>query len=425
MAARKPALPRLAVFSPLPPAVTGVADYTAELLPHLSRHFSGVDAYVDDRFAEHPRDEGTHRVVPVKLFEAVDAKAPYDAVLYHHGNNPLHEYLYRQALRRRGIALLHDPVLHHYMAYTLGQGKDPGLYAEELRYCEGEAGALLAKSHANGLLREWHKFLVPMSDRVLAHSEAVIVHGAYAERLVRTRFPDLPLTRVPHHYSPPRPEIDRLSQAEARRRVGVSEGAFLVGSFGFVSPAKRVEKALEAFARFARAHPDARYVIVGELLQFDRALVERLGIAEKVHFAGRVNLDDFQTWMIAVDVVVNLRYPSAGESSGSLVRSLGAGKPTLVSRMPYCADHPLDLTIQVPVGDGEVEALQAAFERLKSEPGFARELGAAARAYARVRCTLELCAEAQARVVYECMARRGLPVPAEEPAGGLPRAGRR
>jgi glycosyltransferase involved in cell wall biosynthesis len=152
-------------------------------------------------------------------------------------------------------------------------------------------------------------------------------------------------------------------------------------------------------------------VVVGELLQFDKAVVERLGISDRVRFAGRVELDDFQTWMIATDVVVNLRYPSAGESSGSLVRSLGAGKPTLVSRMPYCADHPLDLTIQIPVGGGEVVELQAALERLKSNPDFAAELGAAARAYARVRCTLEASAQAQAEFIYECMARRGLPVP--------------
>jgi len=397
---------RVAVFSPLPPSPTGVADYTSELLPHLARHLGPLDVYVEDAPTETPREEATHRVLPARLFEAEDAKSPYDAVLYHHGNNPHHGYIYRQSLKRRGLALLHDAVLHHFIATTtLPQGRFD-VYAEELRYAEGETGELLAQTRARGLLAEWHQFLVPLVDRVLAHSEGVLVHSAYVERAVRHRFPQLPVRRALHHFSPPPPAIERLTRSEARQRVGAPEEAFLVGSFGFVTPSKRVEAALAGFAPFCRHHPEAHYVVVGKLQEFDRTVLSRHALENRVTLTGRVSLDEFLTWLQAVDVVVNLRYPSAGESSGTLVRALGAGKPTLVSHMPYAADHPASAVLPIPVGDGEVEALTAALERLRSEPGLARSMGAAARAHARVRCSLEGAARAQADFIQEAVARR-------------------
>ena len=398
--------PRVAIFTPLPPSPTGVADYSAELLPHLARHLGQVDVYVDSASVVGAREEATHRVIPARLFDEMEARRPYDAVLYHHGNNPHHGYIHAQSLRRRGIALIHDAVLHHFIATSTIPRGELAKYAEELRYAEGEAGDKLAFSREHGLMADWHQFLVPLFDRVLAHSEAAIVHSAHVERAVRHRFPRLPLRRVPHHFSPPPPEIDQLTPAQARRRLGVPEDAFLVGSFGFVTPSKRVEVALEGFARFARTHPEARYAVVGQLSEFDRTVVERLGLQGRVTLAGRVTLEDFLVWLQAVDVVVNLRYPSAGESSGSLVRALGAGKPTLVSKMPYAADHPADVTLRIPVGDGEVEAIAFELERLRGEPGFAAALGAAARAHARVRCTLEGSARAQAEVIAGCIARR-------------------
>ncbi len=75
-------------FSPLPPARSGVADYSAELLRALE---------IDEPLGA------------VKV-NARDADVP----LYHLGNNPLHGEIYRHALETPGVTVLHDAVLHHF-----------------------------------------------------------------------------------------------------------------------------------------------------------------------------------------------------------------------------------------------------------------------------------------------------------------------
>ena len=85
-------------YSPLPPARTGVADYAAALLAELRRH-------------------GRVEVAPRRCGVA----------LYHLGNNALHAAIYRRALERPGVVVLHDAVLHHFL---LGQ-LDASAYIEE------------------------------------------------------------------------------------------------------------------------------------------------------------------------------------------------------------------------------------------------------------------------------------------------------
>src|SRR5688572_22883345 len=91
-------------FSPVPPAATGVADYSAALLPHLQ----GL---------------GEVRV-----------NATGDVNLYHIGNNALHREIYQRALAEPGIAVIHDAVLQHFFLGWL----DELAYIEEFVYNYGE-----------------------------------------------------------------------------------------------------------------------------------------------------------------------------------------------------------------------------------------------------------------------------------------------
>jgi len=100
-----------------------------------------------------------------------------------------------------------------------------------------------------------------------------------------------------------------------------------------VTRAKRIDRALLGFRRFLREWPTVRFIIVGEVqnsypleeLEAARDLGERLVVT------GRQPMDRFYLHMLACDVVVNLRFPSTGEFSGTQIRTLGMGKPVLVS----------------------------------------------------------------------------------------------
>ena len=82
--------------------------------------------------------------------------------------------------------------------------------------------------------------------------------------------------------------------------------------------------------------------------------------------------------MAACDVLVNLRYPTMGETSGSVIRALSLGKPVLVSDVGWFSELPDGVVLKVPVDELEAATLDAALE-LAAEHRDA--LGAAARAF--------------------------------------------
>jgi glycosyltransferase involved in cell wall biosynthesis len=143
---------------------------------------------------------------------------------------------------------------------------------------------------------------------------------------------------------------------------------------------KRIPQLLEAFASLRRTQPGARLLLVGaagDRFDVGRRL-ERLGLTEGVERLDYVPEDRMWSLMAACDVLVNLRYPTMGETSGSVIRALSLGRPLVVSDVGWFAELPDDVVVKVPVDEYEVAMLEAAI-------GFAAEhgetLGANARTY--------------------------------------------
>ena len=206
-------------FSPLPPARTGVADYSAQLLRALAPLGS------------------------VKV-NARDS----DVALYHLGNNPLHREIYGQALARPGVAVLHDAVLHHFF---LG-GESEREYIAEFVYnygvwTEDQARLLWRRRSRSAADPEYFRY--PMLKRVVQRSRAVIVHNPRAAELVEEHVRGATVHEIPHLFSLP---ADPPSQAEIirwRAALGVAPHTFLVGVFGHLRESKRLTALLRALLR--------------------------------------------------------------------------------------------------------------------------------------------------------------------------------
>jgi glycosyltransferase involved in cell wall biosynthesis len=95
--------------------------------------------------------------------------------------------------------------------------------------------------------------------------------------------------------------------------------------------------------------------------------------------------------MAACDVLVNLRYPTMGETSGSVIRALALGQPLLVSDVGWFSELPDDAVLKVPVDDYEVATIEAA---LTVAADHGATLGAAARAYVEREHALPAVADA-------------------------------
>jgi hypothetical protein len=92
----------------------------------------------------------------------------------------------------------------------------------------------------------------------------------------------------------------------------------------------------------------------------------------------------------AVDVGVNLRYPSAGESSGVLAHLMAAAKPAMVTRGEEVSHLPAGIVWPVASGTAEHESLAFGMAYLAQNRTSRREMGLAARKYAQTQCAVEV-----------------------------------
>ena len=355
---------RLAFFSPLPPARSGIADYSAALLDPLGKL---VDVEV---FQEAP--------------EKFDA-ARFDSLLYQLGNNSDHEFAYRTALRHPGVTVMHDASLHHLLAEMTIRKGDWDAYLEELDYDSG-AGALAYGQRVRRLEVGPDYEGVPMLRRILGRSKALIVHSRFVEGRMREAGFQGPMARIPHGAWVV--EGDRLGY---RQRIGLDHRTPLAGIFGHLKPYKRIAEALRAFRRVVRLMPQAKMILVGEPHpDFPvTSLIATLGLQPNVRVLGFTPLEDFVGYLSACDVVLNLRYPTVGESSGTMMRALGLGKAVVVSAVGSFGEFPDDVCLKAPVDASEEDFLFEYLNMLMARPDLAGELGARARKWVAEECSWE------------------------------------
>lgn len=396
---------RLAYFSPLPPARSGIADYSAELLPELAEHLD-VEPFVDDGVRVDAELARRFTLRPRRSFPELWRTGRFDAVLYHLGNHPdYHAGISRLLDEAPGIVVLHEAMLHHLVRGTTVDRGDAAGYVEEMRYAYGKTGEAMAqRSLDTGIPLDVWRY--PLFERFVDRSLGVIVHNEFTARRVLASRPGTRIVRVPLHLSlGDLPAPGSFSQATLRAELGLPENAFVVASFGFITPAKRLDVGLRAFARLRQIVPDAVYLLVGEVsphYDFQRVLTPEL--APGVKMVGRTELPDFLRHMLAADVAVNLRHPTAGETSAAVIRLLGLGKPVIVTNAGAFAEIPDDCCAKVDLDDTEEELLFTYLLRLVRDEPLRRAMGDNARRHVAAHHTLAGSARAYADFVRETVA---------------------
>lgn len=384
---------RVACFTPLSPVASGISYYSEELLPVLARALD-LDVYVDGYTptAGLALAAAGVRLRDAREFERTAAREPYDATIYQFGNSPAHAYMYDRAIRAPGVVVLHDVVLHHlrlWMAVNRGRRKE---YAGDLARLYGAAGQELARAVLRGQMPPG-LFDFPLVEPILEVARAIIVHNAASAERVRALRPNADVRVVP--MGVPLPVLP--SRAEARARLGVAPDAFLVVSHGHVTPYKRLDVALRAFRRLIGERLDARFLIAGSAAPGLEAALGRqigyLGLGGKVSLLGFVPPETVADLLAAADCCINLRYPSAGETSASLLRIMGAGLPVLVSDAGSFRELPSGCAIKVPVGQLEEPLLAEYLIELARNDSLREALGAHARAFVASEHSLERSAD--------------------------------
>jgi glycosyltransferase involved in cell wall biosynthesis len=363
---------KVSYHSPKPESRSGIADYSALLLPALRERV-----------------------------EVVGPGKPADVALYHVGNDPdAHGWIVDALRRRPGLVVLHESVLHHLIAgITIGRGDGRG-YLAAMERERGVVGRLLGLGVLDNLLPllwETRPQDYPLCGTILDLASGLVVHSETVERAARAHGYDGPLWRIPHP-AWPRPDVEPAA-------VG---GDPLIGCFGYLNMNKRIPQLLEAFARLQARHPGARLLLVGasaERFDLDRRL-ERLGLAGSEAIVREEYVPEERLWslMAACDVCVNLRFPTMGETSGSVLRSLSLGKPVVVSDVGWFSELPGNVALKVPVDELETRTLEAALELL-AEPAARAAMSRAALAYVAREHDLDRVAGLYAAAIEEAAGR--------------------
>ena len=337
---KRPSRPlRLAFVSPLPPERTGIADYSAELLPALARHYEIV-LIVDQKKVDMAAIGMEFSVHDPAWLRA--NSVAIDRVLYQMGNSPFHDYIRRLMVDVPGTVVLHD--------FFLG-----GLFSWLEQTDIASRDWILALYHSHGYMAvrercrdaERAKMRYPVNLGIVGVAQGVIVHSEHARLLASewlgrgsaATWKVIPLLRQLAAQYP---------RVAARQALGLPQDAFILCSFGRLDPVKLNHRLIEAFLASSLARDAKCFLLfVGENHVGDYGaklleIIRRNRLFDRIRITGWADSTQFRQYLAAADLAIQLRTSSHGETSGAVLDCLAAGLPVIVNAHGSVAELPAD-----------------------------------------------------------------------------------
>ncbi len=410
--------PKIAIFSPVNPIKSGISDYTEELLPHLAEYFQ-IDLYIDSNY-QISSDFILKQChwYNYHSFEQRAKDESYFAVLYQLGNSSYHAYMIDSILKYGGIITLHDYALGGLINWLSTQLpiESPNRLDlfEELKYNYHKARAedIFMKIKQGKIFP--HELLnagVSLNKKMFDRSVGMVVHSRWAREMAKKDFPDYPdhcLKYIPAGV-PILPEPTEKEIKEIRQKLGIPEDTLVFAAFGIISIPKRVTSAIKAFATLAKKNSRVLLLFIGECQPGyiePIQLIHKLNLGEKVRFADHVNFNTLYEYMKACNVVLNLRYPTQGEVSASLLRAMSLGKPAIVSNGGSFTDFPDNAVMKVIYGPNDEEDITEKIALLAHNAELRHRVGERGRSYILERHSLTMASKQYVEFIFQLVQRR-------------------
>lgn len=365
--------PSLLFASPFPPLQTGIADLSVLLVEALREHFE-LTLLTDE--PDRCQFEGLQALACRP--EAVDWDR-YRLRLYNIGNNPwYHGNIYHCCLRYPGVVLLHEPVI--YYLYVGCYRTYPDFYDRVLSM-EGPSGLAMIRwltKQGRDLLDFSEPQSLPFNKELIDSGNRFLVHSQYALRHVLARATSpVVVSHIPQAV-PALPAWSREDKLAARGRLGISEDAKVMASFGFVAPTKLNDVICRAINRLNSEGPaKAHYVMVGAGSYVDAFR------SDYIRVTGYIDTNQYDDYLAACDLVLNLRYPTMGETSAAALRALRTGKPCVFNNVGWFTELPDNIAVKIEPDPSGIlcEMLYRLFRLFLEDPSPFEELGANAAKY--------------------------------------------
>lgn len=388
-------------LSPLPPLRTGIAEYTAHILPELARR-----AEVVLWTAQESWDPALESLAPVRRFSPSlpsDEFGRADIHFYNIGNNPEYHFeIWEMARKIPGVVILHDFHLQHFFEFLYRRRNDPGEYFSQMSRWHGPEAEAMARDcwdfrvHVDEVSKRFPLFgpAVEGCLGAIAHSPA-----AYGQLAGLKAFP-VSLCHLPH---PARPEAKAPES-----KWGAPPYRLVV--FGFIMPNRRLEPFIEALAG-VDGKEAFTLDIYGEVWDPDRISLcaQANGVGNQVHHHGYVTSEVLDRALSTAHLAINLRYPTMGEASSSQLRIWEWSLPSLVTRTGWYGSLPEEVVAKV-APENEIAQIRGCLTDFLADPSAFRAMGERGRALLERRHAASMYTSDLLQFADVCLAR----IPREE-----------
>jgi glycosyltransferase involved in cell wall biosynthesis len=363
---------KIAFFTPVSPQKTGISDYAEqEILPYLSQ-FCEIDIFIDKNI----RPSNQALVKEFDIFPYTDfplREKKYDVPVYQMGNNPMHTFVYDTLMEYPGIVVLHDIYLHGFLWNTSLVTGDRQKYLEMFEYCYGKKGVTVAQTAlATGVYPE---FEYPLIKKIIDRSLGVLCHSEFGVTQVIKEHGESMVKKINQPYNLPENTKEIPDPSSLKAELHLSGFFPVITSFGYIFSHKRYHVIIRTFKNFLQQYPRAKLVLVGEDMMNLNRMIADAGLSDSVIQTGFVSHSRAQQYLDISDFCINLRYPTAGETSRSVLQLMASRKPVIVSNVGWFAELPDNACLKVDVDRFEEEMLLEYMIALSSDSKFRNAIG--------------------------------------------------
>lgn len=370
--------PRLAIVAPYPPIKSGVADYVAQQAKLLADFYQLIlvqtDAAEDCRVVDFPGE-----VIDAAAF--VKAPQLHQRVLYHIGNSPTHLAAMKLLAVVPGIVILHDFFLSDVQQYE-HLALDGNQYPSFAQLIYSHGFAPLVQTASAGLKPKLTDY--PCNLSLIEQAHKVLVHSDYVLRQAKGWYGDR-IARKVEKIGFAKDILQTQDRAASKQALGFAAQTFLVATFGFVTPAKCLETLIHAWVTSSLStNPDACLLVVGEFLdaRYQRRIARLLALrpCANIRCLGYADAATYQQMLNAVDLAVQLRTHSRGETSAALLDCMAHGVPVIANNHGFVEDLP-EQALWKTAAQPQAAELAAVLEHLHAAQPALDRLRQAALAY--------------------------------------------
>ena len=361
---------RIAFFTPLSPLSSGISDYSEELLPFL-KDFFDIDIFIDNSYNPTNNDIiDNFNVYSHEKFSDINRDRSYDLCIYQTGNSEYHKYMLIYIIDYPGIVVLHDLNIHRFFYYVVC--RENGVFNKK-KYLDtafrnhGYQAFNTIKKRIDQSPDTCDIFTYDISynftKEIIDNSILTLVHSRYGENLFKNSCHFCDINKIDMGCSIENSYENLVDKKIKSKKECRYVDDIIISAFGRIAFSKRIDVLLKAFSNLIKEKKmkNIKLILVGKLYNDMEKevndIIKNENLSDFVEITGFVDKNMFENYLYCTDICVNLRYPSAGETSATLIRALSAGVPVITTNYMQYNDFPNDCCWKVDIDDNEVNLL--------------------------------------------------------------------